>query len=317
MAAKVSVSEKPWSDYTAADYSIEQWHAACLIHQHEGAPTSKGQCKLPVKTPNGTLSRAGVHAAAAALAGARGGVNASSSEKAAAAKALVRYYGQLNEEPPPSLQHGSVEKFLSHFGIKGMKWGVRRERGPAGTVSSGTSGGGEGGSGSGGGGGSAGGGHGSDETHMSVDAERFVKTTQKKGHEMSDREIKEAVNRARLVQDYDKLLGNDPNREMRQKVETLRLNKDYAQLQREMNPSKLDRAQRFIDTANKAFTAYNTLNSITGGKLGAKVNSAFTTKPKTSVNINPSKIKFKTTPVPPTTASPVFNVTTLGTGRKP
>jgi predicted RNA-binding protein with PIN domain len=28
------------------------------------------------------------------------------------------------------------EKFLAHFGIKGMRWGVRRDRGPAGTVSS-------------------------------------------------------------------------------------------------------------------------------------------------------------------------------------
>jgi hypothetical protein len=65
------VSEKPWSDYTKADYSIEQWHAACLIHLHQGPPTSKDQCKVPVRTPNGALNRNGVHAAAAALAGPR------------------------------------------------------------------------------------------------------------------------------------------------------------------------------------------------------------------------------------------------------
>ena len=29
------ISEKPWGDYTEADYTIEQWHRACLIHQHE------------------------------------------------------------------------------------------------------------------------------------------------------------------------------------------------------------------------------------------------------------------------------------------
>jgi hypothetical protein len=123
------LSEKPWSDYTAADYSIEQWHAACLIHQHEGPPTSKNQCKLPVKTPSGAVNRNGVHAAAAALAGARGGVNASSSEKSSAAKALIRYYHQMDEKPPPSLlKHSNIEDVIEHYGKKGMKWGVRSAR---------------------------------------------------------------------------------------------------------------------------------------------------------------------------------------------
>jgi len=122
-------SEKPWSDYTAADYSVEQWHAACLIHQHEGSPTSKNQCKLPVKTPSGAVNKNGVHAAAAALAGARGGVTASSTEKASAAKALIRHYRQMDEEPPPSLlKHSNVENVLEHYGKKGMKWGVRKSR---------------------------------------------------------------------------------------------------------------------------------------------------------------------------------------------
>lgn len=118
----VSISEKPWSDYTEADYTLQQWHKACLIHQHQGPPTSKDQCKLPVKTPNGVLNRNGIHAAAAALAGARGGVKASDSEKTAAAKALIRYYGQLDETPPDSLtnladmSHAEllVTDFLAH-----------------------------------------------------------------------------------------------------------------------------------------------------------------------------------------------------------
>jgi hypothetical protein len=123
------ISMRPWSEYTAADYSIEQWHNACLIHQHQGPPTSKNQCKLPVKTPNGTVNKNGVHAAAAALAGARGGVNASDAEKASARTALVRLYGQLDEDPPPGLaKHSDMDdaEMLAHFGIKGMRWGTRR-----------------------------------------------------------------------------------------------------------------------------------------------------------------------------------------------
>lgn len=135
----IAVSNKPWGDYTSADYSIQQWHAACLIHQHDGPPTSKAQCKLPVRTPTGTLNANGVHAAAAALAGARGGINATADQKASAARAILGYYKQLNDDPPPSLMQSAIDKvegFIAHFGIRGMKWGVRRDRGPSGTVSS-------------------------------------------------------------------------------------------------------------------------------------------------------------------------------------
>jgi hypothetical protein len=105
--ALAHISEQAWSDYTKADYTIEQWHAACLVHIHDGTPTSKSQCKLPVKTPNGALNRNGVHAAAAALAGARGGLKGVSAEqKTKAANALRRYYSQLDEEPPESLKGG-------------------------------------------------------------------------------------------------------------------------------------------------------------------------------------------------------------------
>src|SRR4051794_16544098 len=119
------ISEAPWSNYTKADYTLEQWHAACVIHIHDGAPTSKSECKLPVKTPDGALNRNGVHAAAAALAGARGGLKGvSDDQKKSATTALKRYYSQLDEDPPDSLSQ-SVD--LVHYGIKGMRWGVRKQ----------------------------------------------------------------------------------------------------------------------------------------------------------------------------------------------
>lgn len=121
------ISNQPWSNYTEADYSVTQWHQACLIHQHDGAPTSKAQCKLPVRTPNGALNKNGVHAATAALNGARGGVSATEEQKDAARQALIRFYRELDETPPTTLNHlETYEDFLIHFGIKGMRWGSRK-----------------------------------------------------------------------------------------------------------------------------------------------------------------------------------------------
>jgi hypothetical protein len=121
------ISTKPWSDYKESDYTLTQWHNACLIHQHDGPPTSKSDDKLPVKTPDGVLNKNGVIAAAAALAGARGGVDATTEQKTAAKKALIGYYNQMNMPLPASLQHSDVDEFLTHHGIKGQRWGVRRE----------------------------------------------------------------------------------------------------------------------------------------------------------------------------------------------
>lgn len=84
------VSEKAWSRFSESDYGDEQWYEACRIKPAKGEYTAKAQCKLPVREPDGTLNRNGVHAAAAALAGARGGVKASPEEKRKAAPVGVK-----------------------------------------------------------------------------------------------------------------------------------------------------------------------------------------------------------------------------------
>jgi len=95
----MSISEAPW-DGSAANYTPAQWKAACLIDTGEGDPDSKGRYKLPVKTPDGALSRAGVHAAAARL----NQTQASPAARKAAAKKLLGYYRQLKEDAPPSIK---------------------------------------------------------------------------------------------------------------------------------------------------------------------------------------------------------------------
>ena len=99
----MAISDKAWGQFAESDYTDEQWYAACLIKPPRSEYTAKAQCKLPVLEPNGDLNRNGVHAAAGALAGARGGIQATPEQKRAAARAIVRYYSQLEEQPPDSI----------------------------------------------------------------------------------------------------------------------------------------------------------------------------------------------------------------------
>lgn len=100
------ISNKPWGSISESDYKdAEAFCKASLIDLNEpGEEKVKGKCKLPVYEPGGALNRNGVHAAAAVLAGSRGGVNAPPEAKRKAARKLISLYAELDEEPPESLR---------------------------------------------------------------------------------------------------------------------------------------------------------------------------------------------------------------------
>jgi len=98
------ISNRPWGQISEKDYETAgAFCRACLIDLNPGDDKVKSLCKLPVYEPDGTLNRNAVHAAAAALAGARGGVDAPPEAKKQAAKRLLRLYEQLGETPPDSI----------------------------------------------------------------------------------------------------------------------------------------------------------------------------------------------------------------------
>lgn len=99
----MAVSDKPWSQFSQADYTPQQWARACLIDTGQGDPASKSRYKLPVREPDGTLNRNGVHAAAGGH-GVGAVMGVSMDAKRAAARKLIGFYrNDLNEEPPESL----------------------------------------------------------------------------------------------------------------------------------------------------------------------------------------------------------------------
>jgi len=106
------VSDKPWSDFTAADYTDDQWYAACCLHRN-GSSRSKSDNGLPIKEPGGALNRNGVHAAASRFGQTQGPADA----KAAAKACLRGAYKQIGEEPPDSLKADGQRSAFVYPGV--------------------------------------------------------------------------------------------------------------------------------------------------------------------------------------------------------
>ena len=100
------ISNKPWSSVSESDYrDAAAFCGACLIDLNEsGQEKVKGKCKLPVREPGGAINKNALSAAAAVLAGGRGGVDAPPEEKRKAARKLIRLYREAEMEPPESLR---------------------------------------------------------------------------------------------------------------------------------------------------------------------------------------------------------------------
>lgn len=98
-----SVSDKPWGDFSQADYSDQQWARAALVDRGSEVQ-GKQRYSLPVREPDGTLNRNGVHAAAGSHGiGAVKGIDDAQRRKVA--RQLVSLYkNELKEDPPESLE---------------------------------------------------------------------------------------------------------------------------------------------------------------------------------------------------------------------
>jgi hypothetical protein len=96
-AVEYAISEEPW-DGSSSNYTDDQWYQATLVHTNNGSKV-KSDNKLPILTPSGALSRAGVHAAASRL----NQVDAPAAAISAAKGKLRSAYEQLGEDPPDAI----------------------------------------------------------------------------------------------------------------------------------------------------------------------------------------------------------------------
>ena len=101
------LSSASWDGSASRWDTPESYCSSCLLDLNEGSGDKvKSNCHLPVKEPSGAYNRAALGAAAAALAGARGGgMSIPASAKKSAARKLISLYHRFKLDVPPSLKN--------------------------------------------------------------------------------------------------------------------------------------------------------------------------------------------------------------------
>jgi 2'-5' RNA ligase len=136
----VTVSDTPWSDFPDSDFDDDQWKRSCILDRGADFNTSKQRYAIPVREPSGTLNRKAI-ARAAAILSSKGGfgnargnkINATHEQLVTARNKLIAIYNSVGEDVPEGLKTEvkqsaelGAEFALEHFGVKGMRWGVRK-----------------------------------------------------------------------------------------------------------------------------------------------------------------------------------------------
>lgn len=111
------------------------------------------------------------------------------------------------------------------------------------------------------------------EVYLSADAERTLRTSKKAESELSDREINEALNRAKKIEEYNKLFNPqpNPNADLKARVEAMELQIKLRNAEALLNPPKKKLVKRFIDTVEGGYGAYNRMDKAMNGKLDPMV----------------------------------------------
>jgi|SRR5215471_6302454 len=107
-------STKPWKAPSVADFGgdVGRYCAACMIDTNPaGSEKTAGNCKLPYKEPGGAVNVAALRAVLSVLGGGRGGVQASSAQKAAAKAKAQRLLSQAGGSPANGRSAQLVEEF--------------------------------------------------------------------------------------------------------------------------------------------------------------------------------------------------------------
>jgi hypothetical protein len=107
------------------------------------------------------------------------------------------------------------------------------------------------------------------EVYLSADAERVLRTTKKDQSELSDKEINDAINRSKKIEEYNKLFNPqpNPNADLEARVAAMQLQVKLREAQLQLNPPKQKLVSRFVDNVSGGYGVYQQMNKALNGEL--------------------------------------------------
>lgn len=135
------------------------------------------------------------------------------------------------------------------------------------------------------------------EATISADAQGVLRTVNKDPSEMSTREMNDAVKRAQAIESYNKLFNPlaDPNAELKARVESMELQMKYGQMQAKMNPTRAQKAASLIGSLEPAFNMFNKVDKMMDGDISKQMRKEFgkltgtkEAEPKQTVGLTPN-----------------------------
>lgn len=192
----------------------------------------------------------------------------------------------------------SLEKFLAHYGIKGMHWGVRRQPGADGTVEKTAA---EPDSVTG---------------HTSVDHERAAKAYAKAQGQglqsLSNEELRAVKNRIEAEKSF-RALTTDQKSELQKKVDDLKLMDEYRKYKSKDVEARRSTGRKLMDSMLKAgidvasqhaadYGRQLVKDMLDGSKPNVKLKTPTSSTPKSGkkmpFKVNPNKVRINPTNVP-------------------
>ena len=111
------------------------------------------------------------------------------------------------------------------------------------------------------------------KSNHSVKTEEFVKKSMR-SDAMTNEELRQALDRARLVREYDNLLGGESSKAFEKQVRDLQLERDYKKTTQDLKDLKVDKVLKNINRTANAFDAFSKIDKATGGVLVDEISKA-------------------------------------------
>lgn len=114
---------------------------------------------------------------------------------------------------------------------------------------------------------------------LSEDADRVIRVSEKGKFEMSNQDLQDLITRAEKLKRYQELFEKDTKTPIQKRLEELETQAKIKKLETELTPSRKSTVKKFISASKVGFETYQTIDKKLNGQLTAGISQKLGVKP--------------------------------------